>query len=107
MEEKVAMCTSNEESKGQNPLSSEKQGNKKVKIRARIVIANVENDEAFPVENDVEFEIPPVEVRFQTKLAYKFRIRIGFTKTVRHPTTCLVDTGTGQNFLNEDCLNAQ
>lgn len=47
-------------------MSSEKrpQG---VENCAKIVVANVENYESKIVDNDVPYEIPPLELRFVTK----------------------------------------
>lgn len=75
----------------------------------KILIANVWNDEstAVTVDNAVELEHPPAEVRFLTKVTYKVRVGIGLTKTVLHLILCLIGTGAGPTLSNEDYFKPQ
>lgn len=46
-------------------------------------------------------------VAFLTKRTYKIRIKIGFTKTVLHPKTGMIDFEAGPNLIYEDYLKPQ
>lgn len=60
----------------------------------------MENDETTTVGSDLQLELPSANLGFTTKVTYKFRIGINLTKTVVHPTTCMVDIGAGHNLIN-------
>lgn len=63
----MAMCVINKEGKMPNPTRSAGQVSQAVRKGVKFVIGNEENGESKTVDNDVQFEIPPVEVGFLTK----------------------------------------
>lgn len=79
------MVVINEGGKSPNHVSSEEQVSQGVKNSAKILVANMENDESITIDNEVQFEIPPSEVGFLTKLTHEVRFEIGLTKIVLHP----------------------
>lgn len=74
---------------------------------AKILFANVESNETTTIDNDLQFEIPLVEVEFVSQLTFKVRIGFGLTKTVQHLKTCLVDIAARPKLINEDYLKPQ
>lgn len=62
MEVKVAMVIINKRGKRPSHRCSEEQVVQTVEYIAKIVIANAENDESTIVDNDLESEIPSMEV---------------------------------------------
>lgn len=62
----------------------------------------MENDELASVDNDLQFEIPPIEVGFSNKTDRWGEIRIHLKQTVQHPATCMVDNGVWPSSVNED-----
>lgn len=90
-EDTVATCVINERGKTSNYMSSEEQAAQSVGKSSKIVVANIENDESTNVDIDIQIEIPPAQMGFIKMLAYKRCIKIGLTKTVYHPTACMVE----------------
>lgn len=74
------MCLISLGGKRLSPMNSNEQVAQGIKNNAKIVIANVENDEFMSVNNDVELEIPPAQGRFCTKPKYNVLIRFGLTR---------------------------
>lgn len=68
---------------------------------------NLEKDESTILENDVQFEVPPVTVIFQTKPTYEAQIGLGLRKTTLNATICLIDTRVRPSLNNEDNLKSQ
>lgn len=88
-------------------MRSEKTVAQGVKNDAKFVISNVESDKSTTAQNDVQFEVPPAEMGILTNAKYKVRIRTSLKRTVLHPTTCLVDTRSGEKLINEHYLKLQ
>lgn len=65
-EEKVAICVINKRGKEPSSMSSEKQVDQGVKDIAKIVIANVEDEESTTTYNNVQFEIKSAKGVFLT-----------------------------------------
>lgn len=88
-------------------MSSEERVAQGVENRAEIVRSNVGNYESPTVENEVKFEIILAEVGFLARPTCKLQIRVGFSRTVLHPTACLVGSRAAPNLTNEDYLISQ
>lgn len=50
------------------------------------------------------FEVPPAKVAFFAKATYKEGFQVGINILVPYSTTCLVETDTGPNLINESYL---
>lgn len=72
-----------------------------------IVMANAENDDSATVGNDAQFKVPSGEVVYPIRSMCKIRIGTGLTKTIVHPTGCLVDNGEGPDLIKKDYWNPQ
>lgn len=60
---------------------------------SKSLIATVKNDESTTIHNDLEFEIPPTEVGYLTRLTYNVQVTSRPTVMILHVTTCLVNAG--------------
>lgn len=87
-----------------NSGRSEKQVGQGVENNAKSLIATRKNEESTAVENGKEFGSPMAGGAFLTKLTYRVRIGVGFTKTVLYLTLCLVETRAGQPLFDGDHL---
>lgn len=76
-------------------MGSKEQTAQAVENCAKIQMANVQTDRPTPVDNEIQLEIPPVEVRFLTKQTNKVKFGIRLKKTGLHLTNCLVETRVG------------
>lgn len=88
------------------PMSSDEQISQSVK-NTKTVIENGESDESTTLDIDIQFKTPLTKVGRLTNPTAKVQIGIGLTKTLLHPTACLVDSGERPNFINEDYLKTQ
>lgn len=88
-------------------MRSKEQVAQSFKIVAKIVVANIANDDSNTVENDVQLEKPLSEVVFLTQPTFNSQIGASLMNTVRHPTTCLVDTAVGPDLISEEYIKHQ
>lgn len=88
-------------------MSLEELVGQSIENKTKIVMTNVESNEFTPIDNDLQFKIPPAEVGLLTKPTNKAQTGIGLTKAVLHPTTCLVDTVEGAESIKEHYLKPQ
>lgn len=106
-EEKFTVCIINKGGKRSDHKISVEQFSQGLGSSTKFVVRKVENEESTKVDNEVEFEIPPTESESLRRQTYKVRIRLGLTRTIENPPTCLADTGARSSLVHEDYLKSR